>query len=74
MSERQLIESLKDLPQFVRKLFYEKDISKLNLDINLTQTTILMFLDSNKNKSKSELSKMVGLKKSSFTRSVDYLE
>ncbi len=73
MSERQLIESLKDLPQFVRKLFYEKDISKLNLDINLTQTTILMFLDSNKNKSMSELSKMVGLEKSSFTRSVDYL-
>lgn len=73
MSERHLIESIKDLPQFVRKLFYENDISKLNLDINLTQTNILMFIDSNKNKSMSELSKMVGLEKSSFTRSVDYL-
>ncbi len=73
MSERHLIESIKDLPQFVRKLFYENDISKLNLDINLTQTNILMFIDSNKNKSMSELSKLVGLEKSSFTRSVDYL-
>lgn len=74
MSEKQLIESIKDLPQFVRKLFYENDISELNLDINLTQTIILMFLDSHKNKSMSELSKLVGLEKSSFTRSVDYLE
>lgn len=74
MSEKQLIESIRDLPQFVRKLFYENDISELNLDINLTQTIILMFLDSNKNKSMSELSKLVGLEKSSFTRSVDYLE
>ncbi len=74
MSEKQLIESIRDLPQFVRKLFYENDISELNLDINLTQTIILMFLDSNKNKSMSELSKLVGLEKSSLTRSVDYLE
>lgn len=73
MSEKHLIESIKDLPQFVRKLFYEHDLSKLNLGINLTQINILMFIDSKRDKSMSELSKMVGLEKSSFTRSVDFL-
>lgn len=67
------MEGIKDFPQFVRKLFYEHDISKSNLKMNLTHTNILMFLDSNQGKSMSELSNLVGLEKSSFTRSVDYL-
>ena len=61
------------LPQFVKKVFYEHDISKLNLGINKTQTNILMFINENNEKSMSEISSMTGLEKSSFTRSVDYL-
>jgi DNA-binding MarR family transcriptional regulator len=60
-------------PQFIKKVFYEHDISKLNLDINKTQTNILMFINENNDKSMSEISLMTGLEKSSFTRSVDYL-
>lgn len=61
------------LPQFVKKVFYEHDISKLSLGINKTQTNILMFINENNEKSMSEISSMTGLEKSSFTRSVDYL-
>lgn len=60
-------------PQFIKKLFYEHDISKLNLDINNTQINILMFINESNEKSMSEISLMTGLEKSSFTRSVDYL-
>lgn len=60
-------------PQFVKKFFYEHDISKLNLAINKTQTNILMFISENNDKSMSEISLMNGLEKSSFTRSVDCL-
>ncbi|HPS58085.1 MAG TPA: MarR family transcriptional regulator [Spirochaetota bacterium] len=60
-------------PQFVKKIFYEHDISKLNLGINKTQTNILMFINENNEKSMSEISLITGLEKSSFTRSVDYL-
>lgn len=61
------------LLQFVKKVFYEHDISILDLGINKTQINILMFIDENKEKSMSEISCMTGLEKSSFTRSVDYL-
>jgi DNA-binding MarR family transcriptional regulator len=61
------------LPQFIKKIFYEHDISKLRLDINNTQTNILMLINENNEKSMSEISLMTGLEKSSFTRSVDYL-
>ena len=60
-------------PQFVKKVFYEHDISALNLGINRTQTNILMFINENKEKSMSEISLMTGLEKSSFTRSFDCL-
>jgi DNA-binding MarR family transcriptional regulator len=59
--------------QFIKKVFYDHDISKLNLGINRTQTNILMFVSENSEKSMSEISLMTGLEKSSFTRSVDYL-
>lgn len=61
------------LPQFVKKVFYEHDISSLNLDINKTQVNILMSINENNEKSMSEISQITGLEKSSFTRSVDYL-
>ena len=62
------------LPQFVKKVFYDHDISKLNLNINKTQINILMLIDECKNSSMSEISQMTGIEKSSFTRSVDCLE
>lgn len=62
------------LPQFVKKLFYDHDISKLGLNINKTQINILMLIDENRNSSMSEISQMTGIEKSSFTRSVDCLE
>ncbi len=68
------MEGVKEFRKFVRKIFYEHDISVLNLDINTTQTTILMIIDSCRVKSMSEISKEVGLEKSSFTRSIDHLE
>jgi len=58
---------------FVKKVFYEHDISKLDFDINKTQINILMFISENNEKSMSEISLMTGLEKSSFTRSVDSL-
>jgi len=60
-------------PQFLKKVFYEHDISELNLGINRTQTNILMLINENNDKSMSEISLMTGLEKSSFTRSIDYL-
>jgi len=65
--------SVKMFPRFVQKVLYEHDISKLNLNINTTQTLILMFVNEDSEKSMSEISTMTGLEKSSFTRSVDYL-
>ncbi len=62
------------LPQFVKKVFYDHDISMLDLDINKTQINILMLIDENKNSSMSQISQMTGIEKSSFTRSVDCLE
>lgn len=65
--------SIKVLPQFVKMVLREGDISKLNLDINSTQTNILMSVDEHGEKSMSEISVLTGLEKSSFTRSVDSL-
>lgn len=61
-------------PQFIKKAFYEHDISKLNLNMNKTQINILMNVSEYSEKSMSEISLLTGLEKSSFTRSVDYLE
>ncbi|HOO73605.1 MAG TPA: MarR family winged helix-turn-helix transcriptional regulator [Spirochaetota bacterium] len=60
-------------PQFLKKAFYDHDISKLKLDINKTQTQILMLVSVNREKSMSEISLMTGMEKSSFTRSVERL-
>lgn len=65
--------SVKIFPRFIQKVLYEHDISGLNLDINTTQTLILMFVNESNDKSMSEISRLTGLEKSSFTRSVDYL-
>lgn len=67
------VDKISYFPQFMKKAFYDHDISKLKLDINNTQTQILMLVSENSCKSMSEISLMTGLEKSSFTRSVDYL-
>lgn len=61
------------LPQFIQKVLYGHDISHLNLAINTTQTRILMFVSDHPGRSMSEISFLIGLEKSSFTRSVDHL-
>lgn len=66
-------DSIKIFPKFIKKVLREHDLSGLNLNINTTQTEIIMFIYENSDKSMSELSSMVGLDKSSFTRSVDSL-
>lgn len=66
-------EKISIFPQFIKKVFYDHDISKLNLDINTTQVQILMLVSENSDKSMSGISRMTGLEKSSFTRSVDCL-
>jgi len=66
-------DSIRLFPQFIKKVLQEHDISGLNIDINSTQTKILMFVYENTDKSMFEISLMTGLDKSSFTRSVDYL-
>lgn len=68
-----LNDTIKLFPQFVKKVLHEHDISGLNLDINRTQTKILMFVHEYAERSMFEISLMTGLDKSSFTRSVDYL-
>lgn len=68
------IDKISYFPQFIKKVFYDHDISQLKLNINNTQTQILMLVSENSEKSMSEISLMTGLEKSSFTRSVDCLE
>lgn len=65
-------ESIKIFPRFVKKVLYEYK-SNVELDINKTQTNILMLVYEYTEKSMSEISLMTGLEKSSFTRSVDCL-
>ena len=57
----------------VKNIFYSTDTSSLNLEINKTQEAILMSIKDHQNKSMNEISKFVGLEKSSYTRSVDIL-
>jgi DNA-binding MarR family transcriptional regulator len=71
--ERMFRNSIKIFPRFLKKVLYGHDISKLQLDINKTQTNILMLVNEHSEKTMTEISLMTGLEKSSFTRSVDYL-
>lgn len=68
-----LVDAISFFPQFIKKVFHDHDISKLDLNINNTQTQILMFVSVNNKKSMTEISSLTGLEKSSFTRSVDSL-
>lgn len=73
MRNQELLNNLKTLPMLVKNIFYSTDTSSLNLEINKTQEAILMSIKDHQNKSMNEISKFVGLEKSSYTRSVDIL-
>jgi len=68
-----LLNNLKTLPMLVKNIFYSTNTSSLNLDINKTQEAILMAIKDYQNKSMNEISRFIGLEKSSYTRSVDIL-
>ena len=73
MKNQILLNNLKTLPMLVKNIFYSTDTSSLNLDINKTQEAILMAIKDHQNKSMKEISRFIGLEKSSYTRSVDIL-
>lgn len=66
-------EHIEILPRFIQKAIYGNDLSRLNIPLNTTQTRILMFINNDNTRTMSEISRMIGLDKSSFTRSVDSL-
>ncbi len=68
-----LQDNIRNLTEFIKKVLSHQDPLILGLDINRTQTNILMTVDGNKDKSMTEISEIIGLEKSSFTRSVDHL-
>ena len=70
---RILMDGVIGFRKFVKKLFFDHNTSKLHLNINTTQRDILMGIDTHRGKSMSQISREVGLEKSSFTRSVDHL-
>lgn len=65
--------SIHNFSVFLKKIFNEHDISKLNLGINKTQTKILMVIIENPNTSMSVISETAGIEKSAFSHSVDQL-
>ena len=67
------MKEVKNFFKYTKKLFYDHDISDLNLNISKTNTFNLMAIDMLREKSMSEISREVGLEKSSFTRSVELL-
>ena len=73
MKNQILLNNLKFLPMLVKNIFYSTDTSSLNLEINKTQEAILMSIKDHQNKSMNEISRFIGLEKSSYTRSVDIL-
>ena len=73
MKNQILLNNLKTLPMLVKNIFHSTDTSSLNLDINKTQEAILMAIKDHQNKSMKEISRFIGLEKSSYTRSVDIL-
>lgn len=73
MKNQDLLNGLKAIPMLDKNIFYSTNTSILNLEINKTQEAILMAINDHQNKSMCELSRFIGLEKSSYTRSVDIL-
>lgn len=73
MKNQVLLDNLKSLPMLVKNIFNSTDTSPLNLDINKTQEAILMSVNTHQEKAMCQISKYIGLEKSSYTRSVEIL-
>lgn len=73
MRNKELLEGLRILPMLEKIIFRSLDTSVLNLDINKTQEIILMTVRNNKHMAMCDISRRVGLEKSSYTRSVNDL-
>lgn len=73
MRNKELLEGLRILPMLEKMIFHSLDTSALNLDINKTQEIILMTVRNKKNAAMCDISRRVGLEKSSYTRSVNDL-
>ena len=73
MRNQKFLEGLKVLPMLEKIIFHSIDTSDLNLNINKTQEIILMTVRNKKNAAMCDISRRVGLEKSSYTRSVNDL-
>lgn len=73
MQNKKFLKAIINMNSFIKFTFNDLDISQLNLDINKTQRSVLMCIFDNSDKTMNEISYLVGLEKSSFTRSVENL-
>lgn len=73
MRNQNFLNGLKILPMLEKIIFRSLDTSILNLNINKTQEIILMTVRNNKNMAMCDISRRIGLEKSSYTRSVNDL-
>ena len=73
MQNKKFLKAIINMNSFIKFTFNDLDISQLNLDINKTQKSVLMCIFDNSDKTMNEISYLVGLEKSSFTRSVENL-
>lgn len=73
MDYKHMIENFAYIGMFWRKMFCGYDASHLNLPINKTQEKVLTFIKRNPDKNMSEISKISGLEKGSFTTLIDNL-
>lgn len=68
---KEIGEVIREFRMYARFFFHEHDTTSLGLGLSKTQISILMRLDELAGASMSEVSRSVGLEKSSFTRAVD---
>lgn len=67
------MQEIKEFNKFTRFLFYEHDLSQTKLTLSKSLVAVLMIMDEHRDKSMSQMSKEIGLEKSSFTRAAEQL-
>lgn len=73
MDYKHMIDNFAYIAMFWRQMFCGYDASHLNLPINKTQEKVLTFIKHNPDKNMSEISRISGLEKGSFTTLIDNL-
>ncbi|UWG95776.1 MarR family transcriptional regulator [Dehalobacter sp. DCM] len=73
MNYKHMIDNFAYFAIIYRQIFSGYDASQLNLPINKTQEKVLTFIKHNPDKNMSEISKISGLEKGSFTTLIDNL-